>query len=264
MIIINVGYNHCHDADFFIDRPNGSGDYLLLLLKTDSIFNLNGKDVHVPMNSFFIYKKGSPQFYRCIPQQTFSNDWIHFLFENDEEKDFLSRKIPYDTPISLNNLNFLSFCVKSLSYELYSNNLYKDDSIYKYIFLIFNKVSEQIQSSSLIIPHNHYEMLATIRNKIYSRPYEIRTVDSTAHELRMSKSNFQHKYKKYFGVSFIKDLINSKMQYAVTLLLNTNLNMVSISEQCGYKHYAHFTRQFKEQFNLTPLEYKNIQSSRRR
>lgn len=53
MIIINVGYNHCHDADFFIDRPNGSGDYLLLLLKTNSIFNLNGKDVHVPMNSFF-------------------------------------------------------------------------------------------------------------------------------------------------------------------------------------------------------------------
>jgi len=94
MIIINVGYNHCHDADFFIDRPNGSGDYLLLLLKTDSIFNLNGEDVHVPMNSFFIYKKGSPQFYRCIPQQTFSNDWIHFLFEIDEEKDFLSRKIP--------------------------------------------------------------------------------------------------------------------------------------------------------------------------
>ena len=58
MIIINIGYNHCHDSDFFIDRPNGSGDYLLLLLKTDSIFNLNGEDVHVPMNSFFIYKKG--------------------------------------------------------------------------------------------------------------------------------------------------------------------------------------------------------------
>lgn len=61
MIINNVGYNHCHDADFYIDRPNGSGDYLLLLLKTDSIFTLNGKDVKVNKNTFFIYKKDTPQ-----------------------------------------------------------------------------------------------------------------------------------------------------------------------------------------------------------
>ena len=55
------------------------------------------------MNSFFIYKKGSSQFYRCIPQQTFSNDWIHFLFENDEEKDFLSRVYPIIKKIRHNN-----------------------------------------------------------------------------------------------------------------------------------------------------------------
>ena len=32
MQINNIGYHHFHDADFKIERPNGSGDYLLLLL----------------------------------------------------------------------------------------------------------------------------------------------------------------------------------------------------------------------------------------
>ncbi|NLP26948.1 MAG: helix-turn-helix transcriptional regulator [Clostridiales bacterium] len=256
MIINNVGYNHNHDADFFINRPKGSGDFLLLLLKTDALFTLNGKNIKVDKNSLFIYKKGTPQYYRCIPQEIFSNDWIHFLFENDEEQEFLSRGIPYDTPIKIDNLYFLSFCIKSLAYETYSTNLYKNDNIYKYMFLMFNKISEELNNNSTIIPGTYYEMLSTIRNKIYSRPYELRTIESTAHEVRMSKSNFQLQYKKHFGVSFIQDLINSKMEYAKKLLLCTNLSISSISKQCGYKHYAHFTRQFKKNNGVTPMEYR--------
>lgn len=257
MIINNVGYNHSHDADFFIERPNGSGDYLLLLMKTDSIFTLNGKDVRVPKDSIFIYRKGTPQYYRCLPQETFSNDWVHFLFENDEEEEFISRGIPYDTPIKVDSLYFSSFCVKSLAYETYSNNLYKNDNISKYMFLLFNKISEEFNKTSTAIPSTYYEILSTIRNKIYSRPYEIRTIENTAHEVRMSKSNFQHQYTKLFGVSFIQDLINSRMEYAKTLLLNTNLSIADISKQCGYKHYAHFTRQFKEMIGVTPLKFRH-------
>lgn len=256
MIINNVGYNHCHDADFYIDRPNGSGDYLLLLLKTDTTFKLNGKDVNVPTNSFFLYCKDTPQYYRCLPQQTFSNDWVHFLFENNEEEEFLSRGIPYETPILIDNSSFLSFCIKSIAYEVYSNNSHKNDSVKNYMFLMFNKVSEQFDKTSKIIPHTYYEMLSTIRNKVYSRPYEMRTIQSAAHEVRMSKSNFQHQYKKYFGVTFIQDLINSRVEYAKTLLTNTNLSMEDISKQCGYKHYAHFTRQFKDITNMRPLKYR--------
>ena len=45
MKINNIGYNHTHDADFVIQRTTGSGDYLLLLLKTPAVFTLRGKDL---------------------------------------------------------------------------------------------------------------------------------------------------------------------------------------------------------------------------
>lgn len=257
MIINNVGFNHCHDSDFFIYRPHGSGDYLLLLLKTDALFTLNGKDVPVPRKSFFIYRKDTPQYYRCSPQQTFSNDWVHFLFESKkEEEDFLSLEIPFETPIKIDNIFFLSFCIKSLAYEKFSNNLHSHDSISKYMFLLFNKTSEQLSKSYPLISHTHYEMLSTIRNKIYCKPYERRTIESAAHEVRMSRSNFQHQYKKYFGVTFIQDLINSRIEYSQMLLLSTSMDMTNIARLCGYKHYVHYTRQFKEKIHMTPLEFR--------
>ena len=52
MILHNVGYDHRHDADFIIERPEGSGDFLLLILKTDAIFTLNGREIFVPKNTF--------------------------------------------------------------------------------------------------------------------------------------------------------------------------------------------------------------------
>lgn len=259
MIINNVGYNHCHDSDFFIDRPKGSGDNLLLLLKTDAIFNINGNDMIVSKNSFFIYKKGRPQYYRCIPKNMFSNDWIHFDFENNEEELFFEKGLQYEIPVKMDNPYFLSFCIKSIAYEKYSGNINCQSNIFHYMNLIFNKVSEQIYRQSDIIKachDTHYEMLSGIRNKIYSRPYEHRTVESTAHEVRMSKSNFQHLYKKYFNVSFIQDLINSRTEYAKMLLLNTNLNINDIALQCGYNNYIHFAKQFKLKTGKTPMEYK--------
>ena len=95
MIINNAGYDHCHDADFYIDRPNGSGDNLLLLLKTDAVFTIDGQDVFAPSGTVFFYPKGRPQYYRCIKGKVFANDWIHFDFESeDEEAEFLQLGIP--------------------------------------------------------------------------------------------------------------------------------------------------------------------------
>lgn len=256
MKIHNVGYNHCHDADFFIDRPEGSGDYLLLLLKTDSIFTLDGKDVLVPQNTFFLYREGSPQYYRCVPQQVFSNDWVHFSFEDHELEQFLSLGIPFDTPIAVDQIHFLSFCVKSAAYEIYSANLNREKSAKIYMELIFLKIQEQMQSMRTAVLPPKYEMLSTIRNKIYSKPYEMRTVEIAAHEVRMSKSSFQHLYKQQFGTTFIQDLIQSRMSYAKMLLTATNLNITEIAEQCGYQCYAHFVRQFRKQIGMTPSEYR--------
>jgi len=258
--INNVGYNHCHDSDFYIDRPMGSGDNLLLLLKSETIITIDGKDRRVPAGTFFVYRRNVPQCYRCVPGSTFSNDWVHFDFENDEEEQFLSLGLKYGNPVEADDMFFLSFCIKKIASEMYSSNKNRKISMYHYMFLIFSKVSERPSGKKDVKNDNYYEMLSTIRSKIYSRPYEKRSVESTAHEVRMSPSNFQHLYKKYFNVSFINDLIISRTEYAAMLLQTTNLSPGEIAHQSGYNHYAHFVRQFGRRFDMSPTEYRKSKS----
>ena len=256
MKIINVGYNHCHDSDFYIDRPEGSGDNLLILLKTDAVFNIDGKDIKIPENSFFMYKKGRPQRYRCVYQSVFANDWVHFEFEGDEEKEFFNLGLDYETPVVAEDMNFLSFCIKMMASENYSDNMNRHQSICHYMFLIFCKVGEYAAKKAESRNDSYYEMLSTVRNKIYSRPYEHRTAESSAHEVRMSVSNFQHLYKKYFGVTLFQDIIQSRTEYACMLLKSTNLSAVEVAQKSGYNHYAHFVRQFKQTMGISPSEFR--------
>ena len=80
MKINKIGYNHRHYADFFVSRPNGSGDNLLLLLKTPAIFEINGEEIHTEKDSFILFRDGTPQNYRSAGGE-FANDWFHFTYD---------------------------------------------------------------------------------------------------------------------------------------------------------------------------------------
>lgn len=258
MIINNIGYNYCQESGFFLNFPQGIKENLMILFKTDAIFNIKGNNISIPQDSVVIFKKENLQKGQYISENIFSGDWVQFEFENNEEESFFKLGIKYEKPVKMDNLCFLSFCIKSIAYEKYSENINRQNSIQHYMFLIFNSISEQIHKKSLnsIKYDNYFEMLSQIRNKIYSHPYEQITIDSIAHEVRMSKSNFQHLYKKYFRITFIQDLINSRIEYAKMLLLNTNFNISDIAFQCGYNNYIHFTKQFKLKTGMTPVEYR--------
>ena len=256
MIINNVGFNHRHDGDFFIERPNGYGDFLLLILKTDAVFNLENKDIIVPKDSFFLYPQGMPQYYRCVPKHEFANDWVHFQFEGDEEAEFMKRNIPYAKGITTPHAEFLSWCIKAIADEFTSPSPYAYENMQHYMWLIFNRVSDVINLPAEKAHGSEYELLMTIRHKIYAEPYVPRSITWAAHEVRMSPASFQYYYKKTFDITFVQDFINAKTEYAKMLLTSTNLNAHEIAEKCGYRNYEHFARQFRERCGITPLDYR--------
>ncbi|MBR6419299.1 MAG: helix-turn-helix transcriptional regulator [Oscillospiraceae bacterium] len=256
MILNNVGYNHCHDADFLIDRPNGSGDCLLLILRTGAVFTLNGSDQYAPERSVMIYPAGMPQQYRCLPQQTFANDWMHFTFEADEEQRFLSRNIPYAKIIPVDYTEFYSFCIKAIADENSSDHPLRRDTVYLYFQLMCNKLSEQIHENEQTERGTRYEMMLTVRNQMYANPYWEWNVAWAAHQTRMSRSSFQHIYKEQFGVPFIQDLIRSRIEYAKMLLRTTNMSVQDVSQNAGYRNYEHFARQFRDQCGMTPGQFR--------
>lgn len=255
MNINEIGYNHCHNADFEICRMQGSGDYLLLILKTSAIFVFDGKETVANPNSIIIFKKGTPQIYRASGAQ-FANDWFHFNISGEDSAFFKELDIPFDKIINLDNTNDLSLIIKNMCHERYSSNIYRVDSIELYMKLFFIKLSEKIHSKSSENPSSYHDKMSILRSKIYNMPYVDWNIDGLAHELTISKSYFQHLYKETFGVSAINDVIISRIEHAKYLLSSTDISIIKIAEMCGYKSELHFMRQFKSRMKLTPSEYR--------
>lgn len=261
MIINSIGYNCCQDSCAFLNLPEKSTESLLILFKDDAILNdVNGKNIIIPENSVLIFKNHYRKFCQYLSENSFSSDWILFEFEKNEEESFFSLGLKYEIPFHMDNICFLSFCIKSIAYEKYSHNINSNSSIQQYMLLMFNCISNQInkKSASSVKCDSYFEILSGIRNKIHSHPYEQITIDSISHEVRMSKSHFQHLYKKYFNTTFIQDLINSRIEYAKMLLIHTSFNINDIAFQCGYNNYIHFTKQFKIKSGVTPAEYRKM------
>lgn len=249
-----IGYNHIHDADLNINRPLSSGDYLALLVKSPAVFTINGIDLHTPANIFFLYPKGSPQYYRA-DGKTFANDWMHLDFSSADEEYIRDLKIPLETPVPLNDIGYFSLLINSLSVEYYSSSAQKKSTIDCFLHIFFNKISEQATERETDIEKN-YDKFSLLRSKIYTRPYLKWDIANLAHQICLSPSYFQHLYKKYFGITCKADIIHARIEYAKHLLRNTSLSIRYISEQCGYENDVHFMRQFKQATGLTPTQYR--------
>lgn len=64
--------------------------------------------------------------------------------------------------------------------------------------------------------------------------------------------NLAHLYSQLFGISFQKDLIQMKIDFALDLLSHTTLTVEEIAKLCGYNNTVHFHRQFKQITGMTP------------
>lgn len=254
-----IGYNHVHDSDFNVCRPFGSGDYLVLLVKSPALFTINGKDVHTPPNIFLLYPKGAPQYYRA-DGESFVNDWMHLGFSSDDEKYLRNLKIPLETPVPVSGIGYFSMLINSLSEEYYSTNTYRKSTMDHFLHIFFNKMSEQITEKDTEkdteMKGKTYDKFALLRAKIYTRPYLKWDITELSHQICLSPSYFQYLYKKYFDVTCKADIIHARIEYAKQLLMNSSLSIRYIAEQSGYENDVHFMRQFKQCTGLTPSQYR--------
>jgi AraC family transcriptional regulator of arabinose operon len=252
MKINRIGLNYTHSESFAIDRPNGSGDYLLLHVKTSAIITLGGKAVVAEKNSFVILNKGTPQIYTAN-HGSYTNDFIHF--DADGEREL--RNLPLDTLLILPSVKQVSKILKDIYLEFISNNESREESMDLMLKLLFVKMKELVayQPQNTIL-YGYYDALLGLRSMIYRHPEEKWTVARLSHQVNLSPSHFQRLYKNTFGMTCIADVIACKMEYAKASLSGTGGTIREISTLCGYENEEHFMRQFKREVGMTPSQYR--------
>lgn len=253
-----IGYNYSHNKDFVMDRPNGPGAWLFLLIKTSALFTLNGRKIKVKKNSFIILSPDMPCKYHAA-EDVYTDDWAYFSADDTDREKFLRLKIPINEIVPLGSIEELSQLMHTMAFEFYSANAYNDEVMEHYTEILLLKLSRIIESgignSSAALAEKNYR-LTQIRNLIHTMPENIPDIDSIAKDAGMSRSSFQHLYKKMFGISVMADVISGRTERAKRLLSATNLTVREIAERCGYSNEYNFMRQFKARTGQTPTEYR--------
>lgn len=90
-------------------------------------------------------------------------------------------------------------------------------------------------------------------NRNYKDKISLKDIEK---ELNINPSYFSTLFKQEMGVTFTDYLNTLKVQYACTLLENTNLSIIDISLSAGFDDQSYFTKVFKRIKGTTPKTWK--------
>lgn len=253
-----IGYNHIHGREFEMTRPDGFGCWVMLLVRRDSIFEINGETRDVDAGSFVLISCTTAVTYRPMGSE-YADDWLFAAREDGDEELLSQLGIPVDEPVIIGGLDNLSDLIHIMTYEFYSAEKNREELVAHYLSILLIRLSRAIDHSALCdstLYNERNTKLSHLRSRMYNAPENVPDIDGMADELGMSRSGFQHLYKKYFGVSASSDIIKGRIEKAKQLLSCTRLSVSEIAARCGYGTSSHFMRQFREICGKTPSEYR--------
>lgn len=193
-------------------------------------------------------------FYPEILQRVF-NDGIKPLQINTNQQN--------DSGVQIKNNELLDKYMDSLLFYFENPALADDDLLIlkiKELILILNKIR-----GNTILQHLYHFLFDpaefSFKDIIRKHLYSDVSLEDLAHLSNRSLSSFKRDFQKYFTESPSRYIKDKRLEKAAHLLKNSRFNHLEILVECGFNNASHFTKIFKEKYNLTPSQYRLNQST---
>ena len=145
---------------------------------------------------------------------------------------------------------------KDIAYELELKSL-----LFKFFSLLYkNDLIEKHQDkNSLTI--NTTDKIKLILNYINDHYSEDISINTLAELCEYSEYHFMRFFKKHIGLTCIQYINNLRLEKSSILLTSTNNAIMDISLEVGFDNLSYFNKLFKRKYNLTPKEFRTINST---
>lgn len=213
-----AGYHHIHDENFVTDRPDGSGDWLLLIVKTPAVFYIDGKEIHTKAGTFIIFPLHAPLHYTADGGE-YTDDWLHFFPDEEDLKLFKELEITLNKPMYIGDITASSAIMIAICFEFYSAHQNRNEIVSFYLRMMLYKINEQGKfhyADTFLTETKYMPNLLWIRESIFRWPEQEWNVDLFADELGISRSRFQHLYVTAFGSTMMQDIMTAGSSEAVS------------------------------------------------
>jgi transcriptional regulator GlxA family with amidase domain len=83
------------------------------------------------------------------------------------------------------------------------------------------------------------------------------TVTRLAAQFRLSRSRFEHLFKKQTGETFRSHLRGVRLAHAKSLLTDYSLSIKEVAARCGYSSGSSLARDFRKFIHSSPSKYRD-------
>lgn len=105
----------------------------------------------------------------------------------------------------------------------------------------------------------NWRLIHEIIQYVKQRLHENITLRDVADQFSFSPNYLGHLFKEETNKNFSEYVIGLRMEKAAELLKDNKYKIYEVADQVGYRYLPYFSRQFKETFGMTPIEFRRKQ-----
>jgi AraC-like DNA-binding protein len=248
------GHDVIENAPFSIDRPEGSYRYIFFHFTSSVFIETSDGIIEASPGSCIIYEPGKKQKF-FVEKYRLKHDYLDFTL-NDPEF-FKNIRFPLNTIIYPRLSPYISSRIEFIHKEDNTSRVGSSYIISSAITNLFIDISRKIHNHSVGSNRKYTEEQSKnfedLRLSIYHNPEQY-TVKKMAHSIDFSLPYFNQLYKRYFGITPIKDLNLARKKFVSKLVIDHEPSKI-ITKKLGFSSVEYYYRWFKNTFGMTPTEY---------
>jgi len=234
----------------------GRRDYQILYVASGKAhFWFDGVEEVVTSGHMVLYKPKEVQKYVYYVEEHPEVFWVHFtgydvknILEYHgislDQHVFFSGTLPEYKMSFRKIIRELQQC--EYGYEDYIASLFNN------ILLLVSRQQQNGENYTVTIPEE-IEMAVSYFNENYNTKI---SVAQYAESLHISTNWFIRNFKQHMMISPAQYLLSLRMVNAQSLLENTDYSVGEISEIVGYDNQLYFSRVFKKEYGISPVQYR--------
>lgn len=230
---------------------------IFILAGGDYYHCYNGEERRISRNTVFFFKPGeSHGLIKATPQS------VHFSFFAKEsffqrffEENFFLRN-------AFGGKNYLSCRLTDAEYayiyRLANLLIHQDDEYHKVSLFLYNVISLLILYNETNEGETQSVHVLDLVSKLNNYTYLTTKVQDIYGQYPVAKCRLIKEFKEYTGMTIVQYQKKQKLAYGAQLLANSDYQITQIAEILGFDSFSHFLRIFKEEYAMTPKEYRRL------
>lgn len=248
-------------------------DFYEIILVTSGTFSLNlcGKDLSLPMASMLVIRPGDI-YLRAEDESTyialaFSRNYVDDLIRYMEYDDSLEKNLKqrFLEPLSLKHEEFLNVkgYMEAIGGTMVTRARDARTLMKMFLFEIFIKY---YRPDSYIEVQNYEQIpkwLSRALSDWQTPENRQKGLEFFCQYTNFSREHICRTFKKCLNMSPTAYLNSQRLNYAVSLMKNTNASIIDIAYEAGFKSSSRFYQIFKQVYGMSPRDYCSLKNMKK-